>query len=254
MSYNEQSPLNQGNMPNGNTFPQQPPLNQGNMPNGNTFPQQPPLNQGNMPNGNTFPQQPAPTYPGSAVFPETAAQNTTWSGVPVPTAPPKASKAKRILGILIPLLAVLLFAGLKIYRHQANQLPKPGACIQIANNKNSSDTDWKKADCSDTENMTFFVATQGTGTASCPNENYMSYSLVDQKTKSAKSYICLVPNYLKDRCYDMDPNTPVPVSCSATEADFKVAERIDAADGTCSTGEAYSFAIPDRTYCLAEPN
>lgn len=224
----------------------------------NGYPQQGSYPQQGTPQQGAFPpadaQQPQGGYPAGAWQPQTG------GATPVaPTTPPKKAN-----GLLMRLLSILIAVGVAIgfgiWRANTgggDNLPKTGACIKLAEEKD--DVEWRKVDCKgESDKLAFYVASTGTGTPNCPSGDYLEYTMTDKKDKSAATeYACLIPNWQKDLCYDIDPNIPGPVACTASEADLKITGAYDGSDdeSLCTAEETPStFSMPKRTYCYTEPS
>ncbi|GAB2907963.1 hypothetical protein GCM10027047_02760 [Rhodococcus aerolatus] len=167
--------------------------------------------------------------------------------------------------IAVTLLVVLVVIGVRVGYTQLrnNDAVAPeaskGECLHVIS-ASATDTETEKVDCSDPTGL-YEVASTSDGTATCPTEDYLTYT---KTAGSAKSTLCLVANLAEGTCYGGLTglySVAVEADCSSPDADAKVGLRADGQNdpSLCDQfgpvlGAAIAYPDPARTYCLVAPD
>lgn len=127
---------------------------------------------------------------------------------------------------------------------------RPGDCIKV-NIASSTNADVETVDCATPEAMYRVATREETDTASCPNDQYVSY------TEEGQLLLCLQLNVAEGECLQVTDNEDKRADCAASEATHKVLGVLDGVDDEtkCSGAatEVVTYPKPPLTICLGSP-
>ncbi|WP_227998920.1 LppU/SCO3897 family protein [Nocardia australiensis] len=130
---------------------------------------------------------------------------------------------------------------------------KVGDCINVIS-ASVVNSETEPVDCS-SEKAVYKVAQVFDEKADC-HEDYTSYE--ETLNGGTRAFLCLAPNFKQGSCYNDGMMTGYKyVDCAASEADFRVTQRIDGQSDEQLCGEDADKVItltdPKTTFCLGDP-
>ncbi|MFI6870393.1 hypothetical protein [Nocardia sp. NPDC050406] len=168
----------------------------------------------------------------------------------------KFAGTRAIARLVLAFVAVAALAGCSMFSDSGkSETAKAavGSCISVIEGS-MVDSKTEPVDCS-TEQAVYKVMQVYDTKTEC-KEEYTSYE--ETSNGDTTAFLCLAPNFKEGACYNESPTTGYKnVPCTATEASFKVNQRIDGqADEFLCDATAIGFRIvpdPKITFCLGTP-
>ncbi|WP_454165950.1 LppU/SCO3897 family protein [Gordonia iterans] len=164
-------------------------------------------------------------------------------GFPPPTAPKKSATGKIIGAVVVAAVIVGAIVGFSLFRGgddgETVRTTSVGSCITVTGSTANVET--KGISCDDASTPSYIVGAKLESSAACESAGYYSY-VYEYGRASSSEYLCLVPNWQVDTCYEqstigVELKT---VACSETSSvvttRFKITERADSKNVPNCTG------------------
>ncbi|MFC9993404.1 hypothetical protein [Nocardia sp. NPDC127526] len=165
--------------------------------------------------------------------------------------------ARLVIALVAMAVAALAVTGCSMIEDASKSdtaKAKVGDCINVIEGS-TVDSKTEPVDCANEKAVYQVVSVYDTKT-DCKEEQ-TSYE--ETLNGGTTAFLCLTPNFKEGACYNESSSTGYKfVDCTAPEASFKVAKRIDgqADEFLCDATTAIGFRVvpePKTTFCLSSP-
>lgn len=154
---------------------------------------------------------------------------------------------------LIPIVLAIAIGGWALWNNfgPGSATAKAGECLVMSGTH--EDVSHDTVDCNDVEQFSYIVGSVHEGEVGCDLDEVPFTSGTERfGNYTVKETLCLVENFHVDQCYDFTTDVQgfERVDCGAVTNGFRVTDKIDQSEATCTNGEnLWTYSEPPVTYC-----
>lgn len=214
------------------------------------------------PSATGYQQQPdgapqGPGTPGSQDAPFDPYAAAAAAGYTDPQQPAPQKKDGINLKALIPILLAIAIGGWALWSNfgPGSATAEAGECLVMSGTH--EDVSHEEVDCDDVEQFSYIVGSVHEGEVACALDEVPFTSGTERFGNfTVDETLCLVENFHVDQCYDFTTDVQgfERVDCGSVTNGFRVTDKIDQAEASCTNGEnLWTYSEPPLTYCGEQP-